>query len=252
MIRKRIIPCLDVKDGRVVKGVSFLNLRDAGDPVELATQYDQSGADEVVFLDISASQEGRGTMIEVVRQAAGQLRIPFTVGGGIRDPEDMFQLLRAGADKVSVNTAAILDPSLIAAGARRFGNQCIVVAIDARWEEDEDDWFVYTHGGRKKTGLRVVDWAQEAVSLGAGEILLTSMDQDGQKNGFDIPLTQAVTSAVRVPVIASGGAGTEEDFVEVFQETPVEAALAASIFHYREISLEDLKATLREEGVHVR
>lgn len=235
-----------------MKGVSFLNLRDAGDPVELATQYDQVGADEVVFLDISASQEGRGTMVEVVRQAAGQLRIPFTVGGGIRDTEDMYQLLRAGADKISVNTAALLDPSLIEDGARRFGSQCMVVAIDACWMDDRDDWFVFTHGGQKKTDWRVVDWAQEAVRRGAGEILLTSMDQDGQKNGFDLPLTQAVASSVRVPVIASGGAGTMEHFVEVFHETSAAAALAASIFHYGEIKVNELKATLREEGVAIR
>ncbi|MFC4077496.1 imidazole glycerol phosphate synthase subunit HisF [Salinithrix halophila] len=252
MITKRIIPCLDVKDGRVVKGVSFVNLRDAGDPVELASLYDRAGADELIFLDISASHEGRKTMVDVVRSAAGTLRIPFTVGGGIGSVEDMREILRAGADKVSINTAAIHNPDLIEAGARRFGSQCIVVAMDARWDEEEEDWVVYSHGGRKRTDRRAVDWAMEAARRGAGEILLTSMDQDGQKSGFDLPLNRAVASEVCIPVIASGGAGTEEDFIEVFRETPVDAALAASIFHYREIAVENLKIRLKEKGVHVR
>ncbi|MDA8352201.1 MAG: imidazole glycerol phosphate synthase subunit HisF [Firmicutes bacterium] len=252
MITKRIIPCLDVKDGRVVKGVSFVNLRDAGDPVELASLYDRTGADELVFLDISASHEGRKTMVEVVRQAAGTLTIPFTVGGGISSTDDMFRILRAGADKVSINTAAIQRPELIEEGARRFGTQCIVVAIDARYDEEEKDWWVYTHGGRNRTDLKAVEWAQEAAARGAGEILLTSMDQDGQKNGYDLSLTGAVSAAVRVPVIASGGAGTLDHFYDVFTRAQAEAALAASIFHYREVPLEDVKSYLKEKGVHVR
>ncbi|PTX59630.1 cyclase [Melghirimyces profundicolus] len=252
MITKRIIPCLDVKDGRVVKGVSFVNLKDAGDPVELASLYDRSGADELVFLDISASHEGRKTMVEVVREAAGVLSIPFTVGGGIGSTEDMFRILRAGADKVSINTAALDNPALIEAGARRFGTQCMVVAIDARYDEERQDWVVYTHGGRNRTERRAVEWAREAVERGAGEILLTSMDQDGQKTGFDLELTEAVADAVRVPVIASGGAGAREHFYEVFTRTRAEAALAASIFHYREVPLEELKAYLKKKGVHVR
>jgi cyclase len=252
MITKRIIPCLDVKDGRVVKGVSFVQLRDAGDPVELAALYDEQGADELVFLDISASYEGRKTMVEVVKQAAGTLSIPFTVGGGIGSVEDMFRLLRAGADKTSINTAALERPRLIEEGARRFGSQCMVVAIDARYHPDKRDWEVFSHGGRKPTGRKAVEWAMEAVERGAGEILLTSMDRDGQKSGFDLELTQAVASAVRVPVIASGGAGKREHFVDVFQETSAAAALAASIFHYREIPLPELKHYLKGKGVHVR
>lgn len=252
MITKRIIPCLDVKDGRVVKGVSFVDLRDAGDPVELAALYDEQGADELVFLDISASHEGRKTMVEVVKQAAGALSIPFTVGGGIGTVDDMFRLLRAGADKISINTAALLNPDLIGEGACRFGSQCIVVAIDARFDPAVEKWEVLSHGGRKQTGRDAVAWARDAVERGAGEILLTSMDQDGQKSGFDLHLTQAVAAEVRVPVIASGGAGKREHFVEVFRETSAAAALAASVFHYREIPLPQLKAYLKEQGVHVR
>ncbi|WP_028776718.1 imidazole glycerol phosphate synthase subunit HisF [Shimazuella kribbensis] len=252
MITKRIIPCLDVKDGRVVKGVSFVGLRDAGDPVELASLYDQTGADELVFLDISASHEGRETMIDVVRQAASKLTIPFTVGGGIRSVEDMTRTLRAGADKVSLNTAAVLSPELISEGARRFGNQCIVVAIDAKYDQELDDWIVYTHGGREHTKWSVLDWARHVVELGAGEILLTSMDQDGQKNGFDLDLVRAVSEAVTVPVIASGGAGNAQDFVEVFTRTKASAALAASIFHYEEVSIMEVKALLRDRGEEVR
>lgn len=252
MITKRIIPCLDVKDGRVVKGVSFVNLRDAGDPVELAALYDREGADELVFLDISASQEGRGTMVDVVREAASELSIPFTVGGGISSVEDMFRLLRAGADKVSINTAAVLRPELVEEGARRFGSQCIVVAIDARWEPERNDWVVYTHGGSQSTDRRAVDWAKEVVERGAGEILLTSMDRDGQKSGFDLALTDRVASSVRVPVIASGGAGSLEHFYEVFSSTPAAAALAASLFHYRELSIGEVKSYLKEKGVNVR
>jgi cyclase len=252
MITKRIIPCLDVKNGRVVKGVSFVALRDAGDPVELAALYDQAGADELVFLDISASHEGRKTMIEVVRLAASKLTIPFTVGGGISSVEDMTQILRAGADKVSINTAAVQRPELITEGARRFGCQCMVVAIDARYDDVLDTWYVYTHGGRERTDWQVVDWAKHAVELGAGEILLTSMDQDGQKAGFDLALTNAVSKSVSVPVIASGGAGKATHFVDVFTETAASAALAASIFHYQEVDIEEVKSLLRNKGVEVR
>ncbi|WP_124728361.1 imidazole glycerol phosphate synthase subunit HisF [Staphylospora marina] len=252
MIAKRIIPCLDVKDGRVVKGVSFEGLRDAGDPVELASRYDREGADELVFLDISASAEGRQTMIDVVRQAAGELRIPFTVGGGIRTVDDMFELLRAGADKVSVNTSAVLDPSLIEAGARRFGSQCIVVAIDAKRDEELGDWLVYTHGGKRATSLRAREWAREVVERGAGEILLTSMDQDGRKNGFDLELIGLIVDSVKVPVIASGGAGHASHFIDLFTNTGASAGLAASIFHYGEVTLAEVKAALKAEGVEVR
>ncbi len=252
MITKRIIPCLDVKDGRVVKGVSFVNLRDAGDPVELAALYNRERADELVFLDISASHEGRKTMIEVVRKAAAELSIPFTVGGGISTVDDMFHLLRAGADKVSINTAAVLQPELIKAGAKRFGCQCIVVAIDAKYDEKLQDWLVYTHGGRRVTEWRAVEWAKEVERLGAGEILLTSMDRDGQKDGYDIALTKAVSEAVSIPVIASGGAGKEEHFYDVFTETKANAALAASIFHFQELSIGGVKSYLQERGVEVR
>ncbi|GAA0352509.1 imidazole glycerol phosphate synthase subunit HisF [Bacillus horti] len=252
MLTKRIIPCLDVKEGRVVKGVQFLELQDAGDPVELAGYYDQEGADELVFLDISASHEGRETMIDVVREVAGTLAIPFTVGGGINTVEDMKRVLRAGADKVSVNTAAVLRPELIAEGAGYFGSQCIVLAVDAKFDSTLDSWRIYTHGGRKATEWEVTDWVKEAVRLGAGEILLTSMDQDGAKTGYDLALTQRVSGAVSVPVIASGGAGAKEDFTAVFQQAGADAALAASIFHYKETSIGEVKAYLQESGVEVR
>jgi cyclase len=252
VITKRIIPCLDVKDGRVVKGVSFVNLRDAGDPVELAAHYDRERADELVFLDISASHEGRKTMLDVVERAAAELSIPFTVGGGISTVEDMFRILRAGADKVSINTSAVVNPGLIEAGARRFGSQCIVVAIDAKYDSERDDWFVYTHGGRKATELRAVEWAKEAVEWGAGEILLTSMDQDGRKDGYDIPLTRAISEEIKVPVIASGGAGNEQHFLDVFTKTKAAAALAASIFHFQEVSVGKVKSYLQDRGVEVR
>ena len=252
MLAKRIIPCLDVKDGRVVKGVNFVQLRDAGDPVELAALYDREGADELVFLDISASVEGRGTMVDVVRRTAEEVHIPFTVGGGISSVEDMKRLLRAGADKISVNTAAVLNPSLISEGSRMFGAQCIVLAIDAKYNPDWKDWEVYTHGGRNPTGLRVLDWAKRGEELGAGEILLTSMDADGTKDGFDVALTRAVSDAVGIPVIASGGAGTVQHFIDVFIEGHADAALAASIFHYREVSIREVKEALRAEGVSVR
>ncbi|GAF65626.1 imidazole glycerol phosphate synthase subunit HisF [Bacillus sp. TS-2] len=252
MLTKRIIPCLDVKEGRVVKGVQFVNLRDAGDPVELAEFYDREGADELVFLDISASHEGRETMIDVVEQVAGKLAIPFTVGGGINTLEDMKRVLRAGADKVSLNTAAVNRPELIKEGADFFGAQCIVVAVDAKYDKDISSWRIYTHGGRKATDWEVLDWVKEAVSLGAGEILLTSMDQDGEKKGFDVKLTKAVSEAVSVPVIASGGAGKVGDFTEVFNEASADAALAASIFHYKETSVAEVKDYLKKEGVLVR
>lgn len=252
MITKRIIPCLDVKDGRVVKGVSFVDLRDAGDPVELAALYDRENADELVFLDISASHEGRKTMRDMVQRAAEQLSIPFTVGGGIGSVDDMLSILRAGADKVSINTSAVLSPELISEGAKRFGSQCIVVAIDAKYDPEVEDWFVYTHGGRQRTEKRALDWAKEVVDRGAGEILLTSMDQDGRKNGFDLPLTKLISREINVPVIASGGAGTEAHFVDVFMQTEAAAALAASIFHFQEISINRVKEALAKNGVNVR
>lgn len=252
MLTKRIIPCLDVKEGRVVKGIQFLELRDAGDPVELAKFYDEQGADELVFLDISASNEGRKTMIEVVKAVASELAIPFTVGGGINTLEDMKRILRAGADKVSLNTAAVSNPNLIKEGASFFGSQCIVVAIDAKYNEELGSWRVYTHGGRSLSKWDVVDWAKEVVLLGAGEILLTSMDRDGEKDGFDEELTRAVSEAVSVPVIASGGAGNAEHFQRIFEAGKADAALAASIFHYKETSIEEVKSYLRGEGVEVR
>lgn len=250
MLTKRIIPCLDVKEGRVVKGVSFVELRDAGDPVELAKFYDEQGADELVFLDISASHEGKETMVEVVRIVATELSIPFTVGGGIRTLDDMKRMLRAGADKVSLNTAALDRPELIKEGADFFGSQCIVVAIDAK--RNGDSWDVYTHGGRNRTEWDAIEWAKRAVALGAGELLLTSMDSDGQKDGFDVELTKAVRDAVEVPVIASGGAGNREHFREVFEQADADAALAASIFHYKETSVREVKQYLQREGVNVR
>ncbi len=252
MISKRIIPCLDVKEGRVVKGVQFVQLRDAGDPVELARFYDEEGADELVFLDISASHEGRETMVEVVKDVASELAIPFTVGGGISSLEDMKRILRAGADKVSLNTAAVNRPELITEGADYFGTQCIVVAIDARYDEELGSWRVYTHGGRTPTEWEVVDWAKEVVERGAGEILLTSMDRDGSKNGFDLALLEKVNEAVSVPVIASGGAGSSEHFNELFKQEVADAALAASIFHYKETSVKEVKHALKEKGVLVR
>jgi imidazole glycerol-phosphate synthase subunit HisF len=252
MLTKRIIPCLDVKDGRVVKGIQFVELRDAGDPVELAKVYDKQGADELVFLDISASHEGRKTMVEVVRHVAAELAIPFTVGGGINSVEDMKAILRAGADKVSLNTAAVLRPELVREGAEYFGSQCIVVAIDAKHDEESGSWKVYTHGGRKLRNLDAVQWAKQVEALGAGEILLTSMDSDGEKKGFNVALTKAVSEAVSIPVIASGGAGNAEHFKEVFTEGKADAALAASIFHYKETSVEEVKGYLRDKEVHVR
>ncbi|KKB90562.1 imidazole glycerol phosphate synthase subunit HisF [Bacillus subtilis] len=252
MITKRIIPCLDVKEGRVVKGIQFLELKDAGDPVELAEVYDREGADELVFLDISASHEGRKTMVDVVEQVAAKLAIPFTVGGGINQLSDMKTILRAGADKVSVNTAAVLRPELITEGAEFFGSQCIVLAIDAKYDKESDTYKVYTHGGRKKTDWEVTTWAKEGVKRGAGEILLTSMDSDGEKKGFNHTLTKLVSEAVPVPVIASGGAGNAQHMLEAFTKGKADAALAASIFHYKETSIKEVKSHLKEYGVNVR
>ncbi|MFZ8862074.1 MAG: imidazole glycerol phosphate synthase subunit HisF [Thermocrinis sp.] len=250
MLAKRIIPCLDVDKGRVVKGVKFQNLRDAGDPVEVAKSYEEQSADELVFLDITASAEERKIMIEVVQRVAETIFIPFTVGGGVSSLEDIRRLLSAGADKVSINTAAVKNPQLIYESAKRFGSQCIVVAIDAK--RSERGWEVYIHGGRTPTGLDAVEWAKRVEGLGAGEILLTSMDADGTKKGYDIELCRAVASAVSIPVIASGGAGTMEHFYEVFTKTNVDAALAASLFHFKEVSIPGLKAYLKNKGVHVR
>jgi cyclase len=251
MLAKRIIPCLDVKDGRVVKGINFVNLRDAGDPVEQAQLYDREQADELVFLDISATHEGRGIMREVVRRVADSVFIPFTVGGGIRTPDDIRALLAAGADKISVNSAAVRDPHLLTRGAERFGAQCIVLAIDAR-RRPEGWWEVVINGGRIATGMDAIEWAQRAEKLGAGEILLTSMDADGTAEGYDIALTRAVSSAVSIPVIASGGAGRREDFLAALIEGGADAALAATLFHYKELTVGEVKAFLREQHVPVR
>jgi len=251
MLAKRIIPCLDVKEGRVVKGVQFVGLRDAGDPVELAKKYSEEGADELVFLDISASHEGRKTMVDVIERTAANITIPFTVGGGINSVEDMKRILRAGADKISLNTAAVLRPELVREGATVFGSQCIVVAIDAR-KVGDGRWEVYTHGGRNATGRDVVEWAREVEELGAGELLLTSMDDDGEKKGFGIELTRRVSEAVGIPVIASGGAGSREHFYDVLTEGKADAALAASIFHYDETSIQAVKEYLQSKGVVVR
>ncbi|MBM7867650.1 imidazole glycerol phosphate synthase subunit HisF [Heliobacterium gestii] len=257
MLAKRIIPCLDVHGGRVVKGTNFVNLRDAGDPVELAAAYDKEGADEVVFLDITASSDGRAIMLDVVRRTAEEVFIPFTVGGGLRSVEDIREMLKAGADKISLNTSAVQTPKLIGDGAWKFGSQCIVVAIDARRRRDDaghpvEGWEVYTHGGRKPTGMDVLEWARRVEELGAGEILLTSMDKDGTKDGYDIPLTKAVSEAVTIPVIASGGVGNLEHIAEGLTAGKADAALAASIFHYKEYTIRETKEYLRERGVHVR
>ncbi len=252
MYSKRIIPCLDVNNGRVVKGVNFVSLKDAGDPVEIAKAYDREGADELVFLDITASSDHRATVTELVRRVAEQVFIPFTVGGGIRTVEDFRAVLREGADKVSVNSAAIMDPELISQAADKFGSQCVVLAIDAKRREDGAGWTVYKNGGRIDMEMDAVEWAIRAVKLGAGEILLTSMDADGTKAGYDIELTRTIADAVGVPVIASGGAGKPEDFREAFLSGHAEAALAASLFHYRELSISGVKEYLRGEGIPVR
>ncbi|MDO4615323.1 MAG: imidazole glycerol phosphate synthase subunit HisF [Lachnospiraceae bacterium] len=252
MLAKRIIPCLDVNGGRVVKGVNFVNLVDAGDPVEVARAYNEEGADELVFLDITASSDKRKTVVDMVRAVAEQVFIPFTVGGGINSVDDMREILREGADKVSINTSAVKNPELIREGALKFGNQCIVVAIDAKRRADGTGWNVYVKGGREDTGLDAVEWARKAVSLGAGEILLTSMDCDGTKGGYDLELTRAVSDAVSVPVIASGGAGKLEDFYTALTEGGADAALAASLFHYKELEIEEVKEYLAERHVEVR
>lgn len=251
MLTKRIIPCLDVKDGRVVKGTNFIGLQDAGDPVELASRYDEERADELVFLDITASVEERRSMLDVIARTAGKVFMPLTVGGGIRSAEDIRNCLLAGADKVSVNTAAVKNPQLIADGAKLFGNQCIVLAVDARKTGDKR-WEVYINGGRTSTGLDVLEWVKKSVALGAGEILLTSMDADGTKDGYDIALTRAVADAVSVPVIASGGAGKLEHFYEVLTDGGADAVLAASVFHYGTFTVRAVKEYLRQRGVEVR
>jgi cyclase len=261
MLTKRIIPCLDVKDGRVVKGISFVNLRDAGDPVECAMAYEQQGADELVFLDITASHEERKTILHVAKRTAEEVFMPVTIGGGIRTLEDIRELLRAGADKVSINTAintaAVRDPEFVMSASERFGSQCIVVAIDAKRRPDPSGlkglgWEVYTHGGRKPTGLDALRWAKNVAELGAGEILLTSMDKDGTKDGYDIELTRAVSEGVSIPIIASGGAGTLNHLYEAFKEGLADAALAASIFHFGEFTIPEAKRFLKEKGIDVR
>lgn len=251
MYTKRIIPCLDVKDGRVVKGTNFIGLRDAGDPVELASVYDCEIADELVFLDITASAEERDTMVDVVKRTAAQVFIPFTVGGGIRTLSDIRTMLKAGADKMSLNTAAVKNPNILAEGAKRFGRQCIVLAVDAR-QAGPGKWEVYVNGGRTPTGIDVLEWIKEGTALGAGEILLTSMDRDGTKDGYDIPLTRAVSEAVDVPVIASGGAGELAHFYEVLTDGKADAVLAASVFHYGQFTVRQVKDYLRSRGVEVR
>lgn len=252
MFTKRIIPCLDVNNGRVVKGVNFVNLRDAGDPVEIAAAYDKAGADELVFLDITASSDNRRTVVDMVRKVAETVFIPFTVGGGIRTVEDFRMLLREGADKISINSSAIDNPRLISDAADKFGRQCVVVAIDARRRADGKGWNIYKHGGRVDVGIDALEWAMEADRLGAGEILLTSMDCDGTRNGYDNELTSLIASHVSVPVIASGGAGNKEHFYDALTKGGADAALAASLFHYKELEIRDLKKYLWERGIAVR
>ena len=252
MFTKRIIPCLDVHDGRVVKGVNFVNFRDAGDPVEVAAAYDKAGADELVFLDISASSDARAIKLDMVRRVADKVFIPFTVGGGIRTVEDFKMILREGADKVAVNTAAIMNPDLIRAAADKFGSQCVVLAIDAKRREDGSGWNIYKNGGRVDMGMDAVEWAVKACELGAGEILLTSMDRDGTKKGYDLELTRAISERVSVPVIASGGAGTMEHFYDALTVGKADAALAASLFHYKELEIMELKRYLKEKGLSIR
>ena len=252
MFTKRIIPCLDVHNGRVVKGVNFVNLRDAVDPVEIAAAYDKAGADEIVFLDITASSDARKTVVDMVRRVAENVFIPFTVGGGIRTVEDFKVLLREGADKISINSSAINRPELISEAADKFGSQCVVVAIDARRRADGSGWNIYKNGGRVDVGIDAVEWAEKVCRMGAGEILLTSMDCDGTKAGYDIKLTRSIAEAVSVPVIASGGAGTKEHFYEALTEGKADAALAASLFHYKELEIRELKEYLKEKGLSVR
>jgi len=250
MLKKRIIPCLDIKDGRTVKGVNFIDIRDAGDPIELAKRYVKEGADELVFLDITATIENRKTLAELVHRIAQQINIPFTVGGGIHTLQDAKSIIKAGADKITVNSSAVKNPDLIAEIANEFGSQCVVVAIDTKFENNE--WFVFTHGGRTPTGLSTIAWAKKVEASGAGEILLTSMNNDGTKNGFAIDITNAISSAVNIPVIASGGAGTKQHFKEVFENTKASAALAASVFHFNEISIPELKSYLKQENIAIR
>lgn len=252
MITRRIIPCLDVKDGRVVKGINFVGLREVGDPAELAKQYYEQGADELVFLDITATHEHRETMVHIVEKVAEQVFMPFTVGGGIRTADEIRAVLRAGADKVSLNSAAVRNPDLISQSASLFGSQCIVLAVDGRMRETKDGWNVVINGGRIDTGIDAVEWIKEGVAKGAGEILLTSMDADGTKNGFDLPFLKAVRKEVHVPVIASGGCGSLEHFHEVFAQDAADAALAASLFHYGELTVGDVKNFLKEKGIPVR
>lgn len=252
MYTKRIIPCLDVKDGRVVKGVNFVELQDAGDPVECAKAYNAAGADELTFLDITASSDHRHTVVDMVEKVASEVFIPFTVGGGIRTVEDFREILRAGADKVSVNSAAIDRPELLSEAALIFGSQCVVIAIDAKKRADGSGWDVYKHGGCLNTGIDAIEWAMKAEELGAGEILLTSMDCDGTKAGYDLELTRQISAEVQIPVIASGGAGRKKDFLDAFTEGQADAALAASLFHFKELEIMDLKKYLREQGVSVR
>ncbi len=251
MLAKRIIPCLDVRDGKVVKGVNFVGIREVGDPVECAIEYDRQGADEITFLDITATHEGRGTMVDVVRRTAENVFVPLTVGGGIRSVDDFRELLRAGADKVSVNSAAVRRPALIGEAADKFGSQCVVVAIDARQRED-GGYTVVVNGGRVDTGKDAIEWAAECERLGAGEILLTSMDTDGCKNGFDIKMLNTITAAIKIPVIASGGCGSLEHFSQVFEQTEADAALAASLFHFRELTVEQVKTHLASHHIPVR
>ncbi len=250
MLTKRIIPCLDIKDGRTVKGINFENIKDAGDPVELAIEYTKQGADELVFLDITATNEKRKTLSELVTRIAKHINIPFTVGGGINSIEDVSILLNAGADKISVNTSAVKNPHLINDLAKQFGSQCIVLAIDTKFEND--DWFVYLNGGRVKTELKTLEWAKQGVDLGAGEILLTSMNNDGTKDGFAIDITKKISETVNVPIIASGGAGTQEHFKDVFDIGKADAALAASVFHYKEIAIPELKTYLKSNNIEIR
>lgn len=252
MFTKRIIPCLDVNNNRVVKGINFVNLKDAGDPVEVAKAYDKAGADELVFLDITASSDARNTVVDMVRRVAENVFIPFTVGGGIRTIDDFKAILREGADKISVNSAAINNPNLIAEASDKFGSQCVVVAIDAKRRSDGSGWNIYKNGGRIDTGIDALEWAKKVNALGAGEILLTSMDCDGTKAGYDLELTRAICDAVSIPVIASGGAGTKEHFYDALTEGRADAALAASLFHYKELEIFDLKNYLNDRGVSVR
>ncbi|WP_346670782.1 imidazole glycerol phosphate synthase subunit HisF [Faecalicoccus acidiformans] len=252
MLTKRIIPCLDVKDGKVVKGINFVGLKEVGDPITLAKEYYEQGADELVFLDITATHEQRDTMVQVVQEVASEIYMPFTVGGGLRSIEDIKRMLRAGADKVSLNSAAVKDPDLIAQGAQIFGNQCIVLAVDAKKRDDGSGWNVVIHGGRIDTGMDLLEWVQKGVELGAGEILLTSMDTDGVKQGYDLEMLEAVRQVVNVPIIASGGCGSLDHFAQVFEKDCADAALAASLFHYGELRVQDVKMYLKQKGIPVR